>query len=749
MVHNLPTQLTSFVGRQQEVADLRRKLESTRLLTVTGPGGIGKTRLAIEAARADLFGDVCFTDLSPLLDQALVPASIASALGIAEISGEPLLVTLTRALQSRRMLLILDTCEHIVLGCAVSVEYLLQTCDSLTVLATSREPLNMAGEILWSVPPMAAGEAAALFVERASAAAPGFRTAAEGDGAIESLCERLDGLPLAIELAAAYVRVLAVPEIATRLGERFDLLASRGRRDPARHQTLRALVDWSYERLLPQEQELFRKLSVFAGGGSLEAIEAICADGGIAEAAVLPLLRGLVEKSLVVAAMQDGAMRYRMLDTLRQHSGEKLREAGEESSLRDGHLQWFTGLAERGKMFGAEQATWLRFQRELENFRVALDWARVEPAQRGTGLRLAAALARFWWYSGQASEGWEWLRTLLTGAPPDPSRVKALAAAILLCVRRGDLPAADSAAAEALPLARRLGDPSLLVRVLTSLIHLRLERADLAGAEAASEEALALSRQADGHPDVHLQYGRVMAAQRRWDRARASYEEALHASSSVDDRIYTGIVLCHLGNLQLQQGELAAARQSLEQSVFCMQEIPLAVVTSPILSNLAGLVAAEGDLTGALKLAGATLGLRKGLRAGIRPTALSLLEARLQPAYEALDPVVAEAAWAEGAAMSLDDAIAYALRRDTGQAGKAQPSAAERPGGLTPREVEVLRLMAAGKSNREIAERLVVSTRTVVHHIEHVYQKIGARNRAEAAIYAVRQGLLEPEARRP
>jgi len=781
-VNDLPVQLTSFIGREQEVARLTKLLADARLVTLTGPGGAGKTRTAVEAARGWEVGEAVFVELAPIVDQTLIPSAIAVALGVAEVAGEPLLDAVVRSLRSRRVLLVLDNCEHVVVGCAVAAEQLLRACPALTVLATSREPLNAGGEVLQRLAPLEPAEAAALFVERASAAEPGFAARQTERADLESICRQLDGLPLAIELAAPYVRMLSLKELAARLDQRFGLLQARSPTAIARHQTLRALVDWSYELLTADEQRLYRGMSVFAGGCTLDAIAGVCCDdigageqgpalspaqraaegdglpaGAMpvttegwgkgdsqgspqAQAPPLQLLRALVEKSFVIADETEDGTRYRMLETLRQHGRDKLREAGEERALRRHHLDWFRDLAERGLLVrrGGDEVLWQRrMEREVENCRVALLWSRIEPAQQQAGLRLAAALANFWRLAGHAREAFEWLTTLLPGAPPNATRAKALQSAGWIALHRRE-PDPQPFLEEALSLARSLAEPSLVVVALRSLGFLWLQRGDAASAQAALDEGLALAQTPDllrWRPELQRLLGQVLAAMRQPDAALTCLREALRLARERQDLFYTALALRELGALLLDLGQLAEARECLEESLSSETRISAATGT---LVDFGGLVLAEGDAAGAVRLAAAASALREAWPDRLGHGPINRSERYLNAASEALGPAARQAARAEGAAMSLAQAVDYALRRGTSEA-----SAPERLGGLTPRELEVAQLLAGGQTNRQIADTLVIAERTAHRHVENILGKLGLNNRAQIAAWAVEHGLSE------
>jgi predicted ATPase/DNA-binding NarL/FixJ family response regulator/DNA-binding XRE family transcriptional regulator len=739
---NLPTYLARFIGREQELTDLAHLLAGARLVTVTGTGGAGKTRLAIEAARLWEGGEARLIELAPLLDAALIPSAIANALAIAEVAGEPLLETVIHALRSRRVLLILDNCEHLIAGCAATVERLLQSCPALTVLATSREPFNVGGEVARRLQPLGPADSAALFLERASAAEPDFAGKPQEAGLVESLCGQLDGLPLAIELAAPYMRVLSVRELAAQVDRRFELLQARSPTAPARHQTLSALVDWSYDLPTVDEQRLYRRLSVFAGGCTLEALAGICVPEGLPHGALL-LLRALIEKSLVLAEERERETRYRMLETLRQHSFEKLREAGEEQLVRHRHLEWFRDLAEQGEQAwrGGDQDFWRRrMERELENCRIALDWSRIDIGQQESGLRLAAALVWPWRVNGHAGEAFEWLSTLLADAVPNPTRAKGLRAAGWLAHRRAG-PDAKPFLEEALVLARTLGERSILVATLRDLAFVRLAHGDPVAAAAAAEEGLTLAQMPEVLPwryTLLRPLGLALATLGRPEEAVSQLKEAVRLADDQQDRYIVGLALRDLASLWLDLGDPAAARACLEKCLTL--DLPRRTEAPATLACLIALAMAEGDLLRAVRLAGALSRMTDTATDSVRPFSLERLQQHLAAAGEGLSPEARGAAWAEGLAMGLDQTLDYALR----QSSQTTVPPPNRPGGLTPRELEVARAVAGGRTNREIATALVISERTADRHVANILSKLHLTSRAQVAVWAVERGLVLP-----
>jgi non-specific serine/threonine protein kinase len=479
---NLSPQLSSFIGREQELAEVGRLLDSTRLLCLTGPGGIGKTRLAVEVANAvaaNYVDGVWLVELAPVADGDLVARSVARALGVVERVNEPLLTTLADFIGDKQLLLVLDNCEHLLEASARAAERLLRSCPGLRIIATSREPLGIGGETVWRVPSLSVPEsrdtttlealpqadAVRLFIERACALAPGFTITEHNAHAIAQVCQRLEGIPLALELAAARVPVLSVELIAERVDDALRLLVTGSRVAPPRQQTLRATLDWSHGLLSEAEQHLFARLSVFAGGFTLEAAETICAGYGIQPGEVLDLLAHLVNKSLVLGETRtDGSLRYRLLEPVRQFGAELLSKSGETARLRDCHVDWFVGQASQAAdgIWGPQQADWfVWFDQELDNLRAALDWA-IDSDNAGVGLRLGASLQYFWLQGGHMAEGRSRLLALLAlpSAASNPSaEAEALVAIGHLCTRfAGELGAARSYAERGLTLARQIAD---------------------------------------------------------------------------------------------------------------------------------------------------------------------------------------------------------------------------------------------------------------------------------------------------
>jgi non-specific serine/threonine protein kinase len=783
----LPAPLTSFVGRERELAEVSRLLAAHPLVTLTGPGGIGKTRLAVQVAAgapAVHRDGVWLVELGALADPTLVPEAVAVAVGVRGEPGRPLPALLADALRPEPRLLVLDNCEHLVGACAALADALLRACPRLRVLATSREPLGLAGETVWPVPPLPVpGEAAAgappalgeltryagvhLFADRAAAVRPGFALTAENAAAVAEICRRLDGLPLAIELAAARTRVLPPRQLLGRLEDRFRLLSGGSRTALARHRTLQAAVAWSYNLLGERERRLFERLSVFAGGWTLEAAEAVGAGDGIAAAEVLDLLTRLVDTSLVVVTEQpEGTARYRQLETLRVFGRQKLAARGEEAAVRERHAAYFVAQAEahsgrvrEARTLAERDFGW--FAREPDNVRAALGWLR-DRGDAERGLWLGAYLDSTWLSQGHLSEGRARLTELLAlpaAQAPTGQRARALVALARLARQQGDYAAARAGFSESLAVARAAGDRQQEVWALYYLAELaaRVGDPEAAGGDVA---ALLAATAALGDPgwqaDADRLLGLVALRRHEYEAARGYLEAALAAWRAEGTRGNTALVLRVLGRAALGQGDRAAARAYLAECLAVGHEDGRHGMVAAALEGFAGLAAAEARAARAALLAGAAAAVRAVIGASPDPDQAALLEGELAPARAALDPERYAAAWTAGHALPLEAAVAYALEaapeappaglRPTAppEGGPSHPRSRRPrpPGGLTAREAEVLRLLAEGRSNRAIAAALGLSVRTAERHVANVYAKLGAHSRAAAAAYAVRHGLV-------
>ncbi len=646
--NNLPVQLTSFIGREREIAEVTRLLASTHLLTLTGVGGCGKTRLSHQVA-AEVIEEythgVWLVDLASLVAPELVPQSVASVLSVREEQHRSLADTLVDHLRPRRLLLVLDNCEHLLAACGRLAGLLLQRCPELRILATSREGLGVPGEVLYpvrsmSVPDLEAlptvdalrqYESVRLFADRASARVPGFAVTPQNAGAVAQVCHRLDGLPLAIELAVGRITALSPDQIARRLDDRFRLLTGGSHLTLPHHHTLKALIDWSHDLLSEAERRLFRRLSVFAGGWTLEAAEAVCPGEGIDTADVVDLLTQLVGKSLVVGEMQGGEVRYRLLETIRQYAREKLQASGEEDEVRSRHFEQFLRLAEEAEpaLRSIEQLTWLRrLELEHDNIRAALDWARAR-GDVEAGLRLSAAFFRFWYLRGHFNEGRAWLEGLLASADASPPRVRAraLRTAGMLARDQGDFAAAQARFDKSMALFRELGDLQSVVDVLLGVTMIPLRRGDMASLRAVLDEALTIA--ADTHYEwgiaeaLHI-LGHVEVTQREYAKAHAHFAESVQRFRALDNKWNLAHPLTDLGREALRRGDYATARALFNESLAVFKEFGGKQSIASTLDDLGNVAEAVGDDATARALYEESLMMYR--QAGLKPGIMQALQ---------------------------------------------------------------------------------------------------------------------------
>jgi predicted ATPase/class 3 adenylate cyclase/DNA-binding CsgD family transcriptional regulator len=895
--HNLPAQLTSFIGRQKEIAEVRRLLIDNRLVTLTGVGGTGKTRLAAQVATelaSDFPHGAWYVDLAPISVPGLVPTTAARVLGLTDQPGQSTMETLQRFLNDHELLVVLDNCEHLIGAAADLIAELLSNCSGLTLLTTSREPLGVAGEVTWGVPSLSlADEAIDLFADRARRARAGFQIGTDNIYAVTEICRRLDGLPLAIELAAARIRALSVNDIVDSLHDRFRLLTGGARTVVRRQQTLRASVDWSHALLSDSERIMFRQLAVFVGGFDLDAAHTV-AGGDISERyQVLDQLTLLVEKSLVVA--EDGPLgtRYRLLETMRQYALEKLGEADDSADARDRHRDHYAAIAAAldSPAVADYERQLARAESEIDNLRAALAWCH-EHANIELALTLTSSLLPLWWTRGHHREGAAWFEAALADdlehAVRTATRARALAdkafldmwtdpdasfdqahsalaiareaddPAVLLralttlffIVGYGYDPAAEQYVAEAIELARAVGDRWRLSQILTRAAGIAVATGDPIAAEALATEGRELvdaigDRAASRECGFYLGWGRL--AQGATADAVARFGEVAADAEANRDAFMTVTALCGLGMAQAFRGEVSAARTTggraheagaevseyfagfghlvfsyaalaegdvdaaHQRSASAMQHIAvqpgLAVVGRAFNGAVAAL--ADGDLSTARNWADESIALARGWHLAMALTvrarvaiasrepdaaesdlhqALScaadikaimcvpdILEcladvtatngnndeaarmfgaaesARLttgmvrfrvyDPWYEASVAGLREAvsskefdtAWGEGAALTIDEAIAYAQR---GRGERKRPSSGWES--LTPAERDVVKLVAEGLTNKEVAAQLFISPRTVQSHLAHVFAKLGVSTRTQLAQTAAR-----------
>ena len=772
----LPARLEPLIGRASEVAAARALLleEAVPLLTLTGPGGDGKTRLALRLA-ADLapeFADgVAFVDLAPLRDPELVVPAIAQVLGIQVGARRGALPDLVDALRERRLLLVLDNVEQVA-AAAPDVAALVAGCPRLSVLATGRAALRASVEREFPVPPLAVparpaggravsaaavaeAPAVALFVERARAASPGFAlTDAEAE-AVAAICRRLDGLPLAIELAAARVKVLSPAALLARLTNRLQVLAAGARDRPERLRTMRATVAWSHDLLAEPERALFRRLAVFAGGCTLEAAEAVVAAAGDPGIDVLDGVASLIDHSLLRRTEEtQGQPRFAMLETVREYGLERLGESGEEEATRDAHAAVVLALAERAEpeLLGRDQGAWLdRLEAEHDNVRAALAWT----LDRGDGefaLRLAGALGRFWRVRGYLAEGAAWLeRALAAGAEaPAARRAKALTAAGLLARVRGDFDHSARLLEESTGLARASGDDHLLADALIELAVVKHEADNIDLAEALWTEALDLHRRVGdplGVDRCQVNLGEVARGRGDFAQAAARYEASLPVVRELGDRVGLGISLMNLGAATRGLGEIERAAAAYHEALEIQRELGNLEHMAYNLYGFAGLALDRGRDEQAARLLGAAAALAEATGAVVERVDRDQVDRDVAEVRTRLGEPAFAAAWAAGRALPLADAVAEALA-----AAEAAPAPPGRPAaalGLTERELEVLRLLVAGRTDREIAAALFIGRRTAEGHVANILAKLGVGSRTAAAAAALAAGIVAPAADPP
>ncbi|WP_125806836.1 LuxR C-terminal-related transcriptional regulator [Actinoplanes sp. ATCC 53533] len=785
----LPAELTSFVGRRLERGELKGLLGASRLVTLTGVGGVGKTRLASRVAaeaRRAFGGGVWFVDLTQLEDPGLLarefqdPDALAylvlAALGVGQRAGSAVR-QLADHLADRQALLILDNCEHLLPACAVLVDATLRACPRLRVLTTSREPLAIAGEVIYPVPPLptpgpdrrpevaslAGSESVVLFVARAKAVSPEFALTGEHVDAVVELCRRLDGLPLGIELAAARVRVLSPQQILDRMDDRFALLSRGSRAAPARQRSLRACVEWSFDLSSKPERLLWARLSVFVGTFELDAVEGVCTGERLPAADLMEVLTGLIDKSIVDRVdSRDGGdtqARYRMLEVIRDYGREQLIESGEQVALRERHRDWYQGLAARAatERISRRQTYWIaRFTREHPNVRVAVESYLGEPGHGDSALRLVTGLPwAYWWSGGLCGEGLGWLkRALARTTEPTVLRVRALLLAGFLAGWLDDARGTMSWLAEGERLAERLRDaPGLALAAFVHGSAVLRQCDDLSGVVESAERGLAIvsalpererQQELTLRMQLLLQLGPAAALTGQYDRARRCFEEALEIADAAEASLNRTWALWGLGLVAWREGHAPAADHHVRE---CLRSARATGVPDPYvaalgLAVLAWIAAGQRQHRRAATLLGAVDRIQSDL--GRSVTRDRWLIADHNECEERVRTALGDAACTDdfrhGRALPLDDALGYALdgRRPT----STPPGGGAAP--LTRREREVAGLIVRGLSNREIATSLVIAQRTAESHVEHILTKLGFTNRAQIAAWTAEQHPASP-----
>lgn len=858
--HNLPEQLTSLIGREQEVVTACSLLRcpDIRLLTLTGTGGVGKTHLGLQVAinLYDDFADgVCFVALASISDPNLVIPTIAQALGLKETGDQPLLDFVKGSLRDKHLLLLLDNFEQVVTAAPVLIE-LLQACPELKILITSREVLRVRGEQELPLLPLALPDlkhlpesaalleyaAVTLFIQRLRSIKPDFQLTPTNAQVIAEICVRLDGLPLALELAAARSRLLSPQALLARLEHRLQLLTQGPRDVLERQQTLRNTIQWSYDLLSAEEQRLFRRLAVFAGGCTLEVVEAVSQALGDKTMDVLARVASLLDKSLVQKTKSmSKELHLMMLETIREYGLERLGTSGEMEDTRRAHAAYYLALAEEAEpeLAGPQQLVWLeRLEQEHDNLRAALRWS-LEQGEDGqsreTALRLSSALRRFWQVRGHPSEGRDWLEHALAGSEGAMAslRAKALIAAASLAMTQGDTARTEALCQESMPLCKELGDTEGTAHILYLLGWIAYRKGNPASALSLTEEALILFREVgDKDGTAWSLYNSAGLASKQGEYARAQVlieeslalhrelgnkrgsayalfqlaeilflsqsdqatvhlllEESLRFSRELGDKRGIADYFSLSGQLALQQGDAAKARSLLEESVLLYREMgsrwgtagsfsllgrvatfqgdhtaaralyeeSLALAREGnfkwhialSLEGLAGVVAVQGEPARAARLWGTAERLRDTIRSPIPPVERALYERSIAAARTQLGEKAFAAAWVEGRSMPLEyvfvgqgQAMVPGQVLVVPQPGTTVKTPLTSPIGLTVREVEVLRLVARGMTNPQIAQELIISLHTVHTHVRSIYNKLDVTSRSAATRYAIEQHLL-------
>jgi non-specific serine/threonine protein kinase len=808
--HNLPVQRTQLIGRERDVVAVRKAILGSEgnLVTLTGVGGCGKTRLALQVAH-DLVGvftdGVWLAELAPLTESSLVAQTVATALGVQDQPSRPILDTLVASLKSRRLLLLLDNCEHVIEACARLTDVVLAACPDIRVLATSRESLDVRGETTWRVPSLsvpdqsqlddvgeiARSPAVRLFVERGRAVQQSFELTRQNAHAVVEVCTRLEGLPLAIELAAARLRGLGPEEIRQRLDDVFRLLVGGSRTAPKRQQTLRATLEWSHALLSEGERAVFRQVSVFAGGWSLEAAESVCATERVARADVLEALIGLANKSLVVVDDRRGRARYRLLEPVRQYAHEQLTGNGDIGAVQRRHAQFFLSLAEELELrrwnYGETSRDALDV--ELANLRLALQWS-VEYGEAEIGLRLNSALFNYWLVRGYFDEGKTWPNRLLAISNADVApavRAAGLGWIAFLAWHQGDYAVAKELYAEALPFLKK----GRLTVALGGLGFISQYQGNYEAAHAYFDQSRANARAAGDRIGEGLGLSFLAQLACQWEdyaTARALCEEVLPLFRRINDSWALGKVLTTLGSVLLQQGELTAARSLLEeclvvqrrvgerwelanaldvsgqlairerdyaeaQDALCeslrlRRELGDRLGVAESLESVAVLAAAQGSAGRAFDLAEAAAALRDLIGARLSPKQDAMLHRWIGPVRQMLEAESTTRGSKCRLPLPLDDAVELVLGSPNPLPAHAKlrdGSSADHDGGaLSPRETEVAALVLEGLTNRQIAQRLQVTERTVAAHVEHILDKLDFSSRTQIGVWAAERRARAP-----
>ncbi|MGW5228784.1 ATP-binding protein [Nocardia niigatensis] len=758
---NLPLELTSFVNRRLELAAIKKLLTTSRLVTLTGMGGVGKSRLALRLAHqisGDFADGVWLVELGELRDATLLADVAAAALGVRNRGTGSTLDVLMEFLAARDLLLILDNCEHLIEEVAGLADPLLRSCPGLRILATSREALSIGGESVFAVPALsfpapadeptpwtaARYDALTLFAERAAAAVHGFEITDDTRLSVARICARLDGLPLAIELAAARLRTMSPEQILSRLDDRYALLTRGNRGAPIRQQTLRWCIAWSYDLCTPVEQLLWNQLSAFAGGFELDAAEYVCGPD-IPDATLMNALSALVEKSILIRDEADGTVRFRMLETVQEYGRDKAAETGGYTESCRRHRQWCERLAARAQdeWVGPHQLQWVaRLERELPNLRKALEFSLTETGD--SALRITTALYSFWMTRGRLREGRPWYERALdhTAGRQTSDRANALHKSIEMALAQGDTAAVADIVTELKSVARHTREPLVDALLAHAEANIRLVTGD---ADPAHWIAV-LTETADSYEamgnlmlelEARISIGWAYALTGDVEHALTNFQKVLATAESVEETVFRSWGQWGAGFSLWRSGDSERAIQLLQQGIRSARLGADPLVTGACSEVLAWISAERNNFRRAAALMGAADSLASiaGGSAFMLPGLLCYREECAGSSRKALGDSAFEAARQEGTAMSFDAAASFAL----GEQPDQHESAAQSTGELTKRECQVAGLVARGFTNKQIAAQLAISLRTAKAHVEHILTKLGFASRSQIASWASKQ----------
>jgi predicted ATPase/DNA-binding CsgD family transcriptional regulator len=749
---SLPVERTSFVGRRTEITRVRRLLSESRLVTLVGPGGVGKTRLAIRVAgqmRHITPAGVCFVDLALVRDPALLPQQLAASLDVRDASPRWLVASIAEVLGIRRILVVLDNCEHVRDACAVLVDTLLSDCPKLRVLATSRRSLDVAGEVRFVVPPLPTptspehpgtpSDAVDLLVERAQAVTPDFTVTEANAADVAALCRRLDGLPLALELAAVRLRTLTPAQITDRLSDRLDLLQHAGPAIPERQQSLPTALEWSYRHLRPSEQILWQRAAVFVGDFDLSAAEAVCGDSALPRDAVMNALDGLVDASVVGVYRRPDRLRFRMLETIRIFGIQLLDRSDGRIAMARRHRDHYAQQVADVDWVGPEQVTDLnRLAEEHGQLRTALEFSAETPGEALAGLDLAADLWLYWQARAQLGEGRRWLARLLASCTePSATRAKGLAVAGYLAVAQADSAGATPLLREAHSLASNLGEPAVAAFATQYLGLIEMFRGDYDGAEQLLRAAAFARRRLGQERFAAFAMADVGVAaffRGDLDTAGTAFTESL-ALNTGGDPWTRSHALWGLGLVRWRAGALAEAEQLQHEALRLIQQVDDRSGIALRIHALAWLAAAHDDWHHAAHLTGAAEATWRSIPAQTPEPLRPFIDECARQGSTALGVANWQAEHDKGASLEREAVFALAL-------GETPPATPRRPdgGSLTRRQSEVAQLVAQGLTDREIAARLSISIRTAESHVEQILARLAFRSRAQIAAWVASSG---------